>query len=101
MSYKYEDPKENGYRQVYITRKQHNKTFKYRQLKWYQRAEYYLSNDDTKCAILHTYTNIIGIVSTIIYFPLCVLINGFGEIKEILKDYKKLFNQRKKRIVHE
>lgn len=92
MSYVYKDPLKNGYKQFRLTRKQHNKLFEYRQLKWFYKYEYY-HNDES--IIMHRFYNIFGIVENTLLFPLYILLEGLKNIKEVSTEFKQLFNQKK------
>lgn len=90
--YVYEDPRSKGMTQFYLTRKQHNSLFEYRQMKWYHKYEYFYNDN---IIIMHRYRNMLGIITQVMLFPVVVLAEGFGEFGEIIKEYKKLFNQKK------
>lgn len=91
-NYQYTNPLDNGYKQFKLTKKQHNQLFKNRQIKWYDKYEYYYNN---KLILLHKFYNWQAVLLNTIMFPLTVLVEGLGDIKEIIKDIKSLFNQKK------
>lgn len=90
--YVYKNPLDQGCQQFKLTRKQHNALFKYRQMKWYHRYEYYYNEHKI---IMHRFVNIYGIILQTIMFPILVLLEGLGDIKQIIEEYKKLYNQKK------
>lgn len=92
MSYQYRDPLKQGYKKFKLTTKQHNELFKYRKKKWYSKYEYYYNENQI---LLHGFTNKFAIVINTILFPLIVLVNGIGNIKEIIDDFKRLYNEKK------
>lgn len=92
MSYKYENPLDRGYKQFTLIKKQHNELFKYRQIKWYDRYEYYYNEH---CVLLHKFYNWEAVIITTILFPITLLLVGLANMKECFKDLKSLYNQKK------
>lgn len=90
--YVYKNPLEQGYTQFKITKKEHNELFQYRKKTWVNKFEYYYKNNHI---IIHQFVNPLAIIFSVIAFPVFILIHGFGNIKELLKEYKGLFNQKK------
>jgi len=91
-NYIYNNPLDQGYKQFYLTKKQHNKLFKHRKIKWHDKYEYYYNDN---CILLHKFYNLKAIVLSTILLPIIVLIEGLANIKETMYDYKRLFNQKK------
>ncbi len=89
--YKYEDPLDRGFRKFRITKKQHNKLFKYRQIKWRDRYEYYY---DDNFILLYNFTNWKAIVLFTLLFPVVLLLEGLWGVTE---HYEQLYNQKKYR----
>ncbi len=92
MSYIYEDPLNKGYKQFKLTIKQHNELFPKRKKTWKNKFEYYYNDN---LILLHNFVSWLTIMLNVILFPAIVLMNGFINIKEILIDYKQIFNQKK------
>ena len=90
--YIYRNPLDQGYKQFKLTKKQHNKIFEHRQIKWHNKYEYYYN--DRKILLYKFYNWKVIIFSTII-FPIFILIGGLINFKEIIDDYKRLYNQKK------
>jgi hypothetical protein len=90
-NYTYKDPLKIGYKQFKLTKKQHNKLFKYRQIKWQDKYEYYYNDKEV---ILHKFYNWKVIVLQIVFLPIIILLNGLINIKETWKDTIKLFKQK-------
>lgn len=90
-NYIYENPLKIGYKQFKLTKKQHNSLFKYRQIKWFDKYEYYYNNNEI---ILHQFYNRKAIVLRVILFPINTLLNGLINIKEVWQDTKELFKQK-------
>lgn len=90
--YIYQNPIDLGYKQFKLTKQQHNKLFKYRQLKWNNKYEYYY-NENT--IILHRFCNMQGIILNTLLFPIYVLLHGFVNFKELLNEFKRMYNQKK------
>ncbi|ASA22590.1 hypothetical protein [Paenibacillus donghaensis] len=90
-NYKYKCPTEYGYIKFQLTKEQHNSLFKYRQIKWNDKYEYYYSDQGV---ILHSFTNNIAIALTTILFPVLVLFAGLSNFKKCTKELKELYNQK-------
>ncbi len=90
--YEYKSPTEQGFFEVTLTRKQHNELFPNRKTRWFERYEYYLSDN---CFKMHRFTNWIGITIETVLLPLGILLHGIMNTKEILHDHKRLRNQKK------
>lgn len=80
------------YKQFKLTKKQHNRLFKHRQIKWCDKYEYYYNDS---CVILYKFINWKGILLMTVLFPFNVLYAGLGDFKETISDYKKMYNQKK------
>lgn len=90
--YKYINPIDKGYKKFKLSKKIHNKLFKYSQIKWYDRYEYYYND---KRIIIHKFYNIYRIIIETIFFPITILFNGFLNIKSCWESLKNLHNQKK------
>lgn len=90
--YTYENPLDKGYKQFKLTKQQHNKIFKYRQLKWFDKYEYYYNNHTI---IIHRFCNLKGIIINTLLFPVYILTHGLLNFKELLREFKELYNQKK------
>lgn len=90
--YVYKNPIEQGYIKFKLTKKQHNQLFKYRQIKWCDKYEYYYNEH---YVILHKFYNKKSIILATILFPIWVLLNGLVNIKETWIELIKLYNQKK------
>jgi len=91
-NYIYKNPLDQGYKQFYLTKKQHNKLFEQRKIKFYHKYEYYYNDN---CILLHKFCNWKGILFNTIILPIIVLMEGLANIKETMYDYKSLCNQKK------
>ena len=92
MSYKYRCPTELGYRQIKLTKQQHNDLFKNQNIKWYDKYEYYYSRD--KGLRVDKFYNWKLIALMTLLYPINILIEGFGNIKEINRDYTRMYKQK-------
>lgn len=90
--YVYQSPIDKGYKQFKLTKKEHNKLFKRRKKKWCDRYEYYYND---RAIILRRFCNLQGIIFEIILFPVHLLLHGLFNFKEIIREYRGLFNQKK------
>lgn len=90
--YVYKNPLDNGYIKFKITKKQHNKLFKYRRLKWFNRYEYYYSKEEI---IIHNFKNLPFRIMFTIGFPLFILLNGLVNFKESFNELNMMWNQKK------
>jgi len=91
-NYIYNNPLDRGYKQFYLTKKQHNKLFEHRKIKWHDKYEYYYNNH---CILLHRFYNSKAIILSTILLPIIILMEGLANVKETMYDYKRLFNQKK------
>jgi hypothetical protein len=89
--YVYEDPIKLGYIQFKLTKKQHNSLFKYRQIKWTDKYEYYYNEHEI---IIHKFYNWKAVLLQTIFFPVEILMNGIVNAKEIYKEILELYNQK-------
>ena len=62
--YVYQDPLTKGYKQFKLSRKQHNKLFEHRQIKWFDKYKYYYNDNSI---LLHRYYNLLFIVLNIVF----------------------------------
>ncbi len=91
-NYVYTNPLDEGYKQFNLTKKQHNKLFKYRQIKWCNKYEYYYNDNEI---LLHKFINLPAKILTTILFPFYSLFYGVGNIKELVQEMKEGYNQKK------
>ena len=91
-NYIYKNPLDEGYKQFYLTKKQNNKIFKNRQIKLCNKYEYYYNDN---CILVHKFCNWKGIIANTILLPIVILVEGIGDFKEIMIEYKELYNQKK------
>ncbi|PHA03036.1 hypothetical protein COE51_01450 [Bacillus pseudomycoides] len=90
-SYKYQNPTERGYIKFKLTKKQHNKIFGYRKMRWLDRYEYYY-NEDT--VILHRFVNWKGILFCTLLFPVTIFMVGLSNFIEVWSDMLSLYKQK-------
>lgn len=91
-NYVYENPLDQGYKQFKLTKKQHNQLFKYCQIKWYDKYEYYYNKHEI---IMHEFLNQKAVIITTILFPISLLFAGLSNTKRCLKELKECYNQKK------
>jgi hypothetical protein len=90
--YKYDDPLETGHKRFYLTKKQHNELFKFRKIRWADKYEYYYNEHHI---ILHKFTNMRAKILATLAFPFMIIIHGVVNFNELIKDYKRLYNEKK------
>jgi hypothetical protein len=90
-NYKYICPTEKGFTRVYITRKQHKELLPTRKLGIFHKYEYYLSDDAYQ---IDRVVSKIGICIHIVAFPFYIPYIGLRNFKELIKEYKEIFNQK-------
>ena len=93
MEYQYKDLLENGYKQIYLSRKEHNELFPKGRTKWSYHHDYYISDNQF---IIHRTANIYAKAWYVLIFPFVVLMGGLGNIKKIISEYKDLFFAKKR-----
>lgn len=92
IKYKYDNPLDNGHKKFTLSRKQHNVLFKNRKIKWSDKYEYYYNENHV---ILHRFTNIFAKIILTLAFPIMIIIHGFGNLKELIDEYKRLYREKK------
>lgn len=90
--YIHKNPLEQGYKQFKLTEKQHNKLFPKRQIKWNDKYEYYYNDQGI---VLQRYGNWKAVIVVTILFPIYLLLEGLSNYKELIKEYKGMYNQKK------
>ncbi|OMD76872.1 MULTISPECIES: hypothetical protein [Paenibacillus] len=90
--YKYDDLLDSGYELIHLTKKQHNSIIKRRKKNWKNRYEYYLNEDRV---IMQEFSSRLLITLNIILYPILVLMAGFSNFKDLNRDLKRLFNEKK------
>lgn len=91
--YTYVDPVERGFTKFKLSRKQHHSLIKNRKLTKWEKCDYYYNDS---IILVHKYFSMKTIIIITIMFPILVLIQGLGKIKESWDDYLELFNQKEK-----
>ena len=80
-TFKYKSPTEDGYKKIKLTKKQHNKLFKYRQMIWYDKYDYYLKGDNI---IIERTNNILFKIVLTLAAPFLIIVEGF---KVVIPEY--------------
>ena len=88
--YKYENPLDLGYKSFKLTRKQHNAIFEHRQIRWFDKYEYYY---DDKQIILHKFYSFSAVILSTVAFPIGIFINGYSEAKD---DLSRMWHQKER-----
>jgi hypothetical protein len=91
-TYKYDNLIDMGYKQVHLTKKQHNTIVKRRKKNWKNRYEYYLNEDRI---IVQEFSSKILIILSVLLYPISVLFAGLSNFKELNRDLKRLLNEKK------
>jgi len=89
MTNSYKDQVKDGYIQVKLSKKQHNELFAKRRIKFGQKYEYYLSDNEF---IMYSFPNIFMVLLITLAFPILVLINGIKDFKELCKEIVSLWH---------
>ena len=87
--YVYKDHLKLGAIELRLSSKQHNSIFKYRQKTIWNKYEYYKY---TNHIVMEKYVSLVGVIVSLILFPLYIL---RYDAKEISKEFKRLLNQKK------
>lgn len=91
MSYKYENPLDIGYRRVRFSRKDHQRLFPRRPLKWHNSFEYYLSDTDF---LVHRFVSLPAVALNTLMFPVALLVYGIANFKEVWRDHAGMVRQK-------
>jgi len=95
MSYEFQYTKENGYQQVQVSKKDHNAMFEYRQIKWYQKYEYYL-NEERGHFVMICLTSVSAKLVNILGYPVMVLLHGLANYKDINQYLSDMWNEKER-----
>jgi hypothetical protein len=89
--WEYKSPLNKGYKKFKLTKKQHNRIFKYRQKRWHNKFEYYYQ--DNGWILVHEFDNFISIVfETFLSLTIGIFMLG---IPQVCKNLKRSWNQKK------
>jgi hypothetical protein len=91
-NYQYRSPLENGYIQVYLSRKDLNKLFPNRKVKWCHSYEYYYKQDAFR---MDRFTSALGKIVNVFLFPFYIIMRGLNAFKRISEEYRRMFNEKK------
>ena len=89
--YKYKDPVDNGYKKIFLSKKNHNAIFQKRKIDFFHHYDYYIKND---CFILHRTFNLKGKIALTFTLPIFIILN-LSEAKETFIDYWKMLFSKK------
>lgn len=89
--YQYKDLEKFGYTRIYLTKSQHNKIFKCRQIKFGDRYEYYLNDE---IFVMRKFYSVAQVIVCTLLFPVSVLLNGFASLKDNAHEHYRLFHQK-------
>lgn len=91
MSYQYQCPTLQGFRRVHLSRADHNRILKNRQLKWFARCEYFMKADQF---LIHTFTNAPAVALSVLAFPVMLLLHGVLN-RDLWSEQRRLMSQRR------
>ena len=91
--YQYRDLTKEGYERFHLTKKEYHKFFTKRKGHWLERNEYYRNENEI---IIDRYDNNISVILNTIFFPLTLLMQGIANTPELVKELKRLYNQKEK-----
>lgn len=95
MGYEFQYTKENGYQQVQVSKKDHNAMFEYRQIKWYQKYEYFL-NEERGHFVMICLTSLPAKLVNILGYPVMVLLHGLANYKEINQEISDQWHEKER-----
>lgn len=90
--YQYSNPIDFGYTKIKFTRQQHNQLFKHRPISIFYHYDYYIGDDKL---ILHSTVSLFWTIVITIAFPIVLLFDGLSNFKSTLREYHKLYNQKR------
>jgi len=93
--YEFKYTKENGYLQVQVSKKDHNTIFKYRQIKWYQKYEYFLNKERGHFVMIRL-TSLAGKLVNILCYPVIILLHGLANYKEVNQEISDQWNEKER-----
>ena len=94
MGYEFQYTKENGYQQVKVFKKDHNAMYQYRQIKWFDKYEYYL-NEERGHFVMIRFMALPAVLLNTLAYPLLVLMNGLVNYKDINRSMRQIWNPKK------
>ncbi|EJG0999625.1 hypothetical protein C4G52_RS22205 [Vibrio parahaemolyticus] len=95
MSYEFQYTKENGYQQVQVSKKDHNAMFEYRQIKWYQKYEYYF-NEERGHFVMICLTSFPAKLVNLLGYPVMLLLHGLANYKEINQEISDQWHEKER-----
>ncbi|EJB8454890.1 hypothetical protein MW332_004738 [Vibrio parahaemolyticus] len=94
MPYTFRYTEENGYKQVFMSKKDHNSLFEYRQVKWNYKYEYLL-NEETGHFVMLRLASLPAKLLVTISYPLIVILHGLVNYKEVNREIQMIWSQKK------
>lgn len=93
--YEFKYTKENGYQEATLSNKLQDKLFEYRKSSWKYKYIFFVNNEKNiieMCRFTPTY---LKVILTLMY-PLFVLVYGFGNIKEMNREYSNMWHEKER-----
>lgn len=92
MEYQYRNPIDRGFKQFTLTRKQHNSLFKYRQMRLWDRYEYYYNEH---MILLHKFTRNWVVAVNVLLLPHLIILHGVSNTKKIMRELREMIDQKR------
>lgn len=93
MSYVFKYTEANGFKQVYVSRRDHNQMFKNRKIKWHEKYEYFLNQEIGQFVMINLTNTPAKLLSTALY-PVALILNGVVNYKELNREICRMWNQK-------
>lgn len=93
MSYVFKYTEANGFKQVNVSKRDHNQVFKNRRIKWYEKYEYFL-NEETDQFVMINLTNLPAKLLSTALYPVALILNGVVNYKELNREIYNMWNQK-------
>ena len=91
MTYEYVDPRTQGWRRVRLSRADHNRIFSKRQVRWFNRYEYFMKDGEF---LMHRFITWPAVGLSLLVFPVMLLVHGVAN-RDLWREYADLMRQKK------
>lgn len=90
--YEYRSPIDGGYKQMYLSKKKHNKIFPLWKVRRFESCDYFYKEGSVK---MEKHLSIVGKCLLLLLFPIHVVLFGVADIKEHYDDFRRQIQHKK------